>query len=88
MIIIQFLLFIFLVLFALGLIGGLVLMWTAQRVLKQTEKQARMAQQQQAPRAMQQGGEMVECPSCGTYVAKTPAFTKAGVCSACRKKQR
>lgn len=88
MIILKILVFIFLLLFTVGLVGGLLLMWTAQRVMKRADTQARMAQQQNAPRTMQQGGDMVACPVCGTYVAKTPAFEKTGVCSACRKKAR
>lgn len=88
MIILKVILFIVLMLFSLAAISALAIMLTAQRVIKRGRASAKAAQEAQASRNLHDGAEMVECPSCGTYVTKTPAFEKAGVCSACRKKAR
>lgn len=75
-------------LFLFGMLIVTIVMLTAQNVLRKGYEKARNAQDKQAARSLHTGAEMVECPSCGTYVTKTPAFEKAGVCASCRKKKR
>lgn len=83
MIIVKIILFILLTLFVMAVVSAVVIMLTAQQVLKRGRANAKAAQETQAARNLHDGAEMVECPRCGTYVAKTPAFEKAGVCRNC-----
>lgn len=88
MIILKFIAFFFLVIFIMGLIGGLVLVFSMWRLRKRMEKAFRDAEQDQRPgrdgetryRAEVEGEvNMVKCPHCGTFTdASDPRCENCG----------
>lgn len=88
MIILKIFGFIILIFMVMGLVGALMLSFGVYRLKKRMregmkQQQSRREQPHREP-LQAEADDMVECPSCSTYVKKTPAFIKTGVCEKCR----